>query len=70
MSWLVAFVEAASLRLQLNTFPKLFTGSSVSDGILVVPSEKQNLPVIFPFFNTRDLDLAVLKLMQAQEIIS
>uniref|UniRef100_A0A3Q2VHG3 Uncharacterized protein n=1 Tax=Haplochromis burtoni TaxID=8153 RepID=A0A3Q2VHG3_HAPBU len=63
-SSLVACMEAASFRLQLNTLPRLFIGASVSDGILMVPSENKYLSVTFSFFSTRDLDLVGLNLMR------
>jgi len=64
-SWLVALIDAVSLKLQSNTFPLLFTGFSVMGGIWVLPNAKRNLSMVFPFLSTRDLDL---KLMRAQVI--
>jgi len=41
-----------------------------SDGIWVLPSVKQDLLVTFPFFDSRDLDFAGLKLMRVKVIRS
>lgn len=68
-SALVSLMESLSFRLQLKTFPRLFTGFSVTDGIRCSPSLKRNLSVIFPFFRTKDLDFADLKLMCAYAMI-
>lgn len=65
-SLLVARMHDASLRLLLNNFSRLFTGFSVMDGICVLRRVKRNFLIVFPFFSTRDLDFAGLKLMRVQ----
>lgn len=67
-SWLVTQMDDVSLRLQLSTFPWLFTSFSMIGCML--PSVKQNLWEVLPFFSTRNLDFNGLKLMQAQVISS
>ena len=49
---LVALMESLSFRLQLKTFPRLFNGFSMTDGIWCSPRLKWNLSMTFPFFRT------------------
>ena len=65
-SLLVAWSAKVSFRVPSKTFPRLFTGFSKMDGIWTPPSEKRNLSVTFPFFTTRERDLAGLKPIRAQ----
>lgn len=58
--------SAAVLRVQSKIVPRLLNGFSVTDGIWRPPREKCNLSVTFPFFATRNLDLASLKSIQVQ----
>ena len=64
-SLLVCCTDAASFRELLKILPRLLTGFSVTVGILVPLNVKWKLSATLPFFRTKDLDFAGLKLILA-----
>lgn len=63
-------MDDVSLRVLLDTLPRLFSGFPVMAGIAKLPALKQKASFTFPLFSTSDLDLAGLKTLSFSSLCS